>query len=807
MIKNYFKVAVRNLWKNKGYSLLNILGLAIGLATCMLILIYVRNDLSFDRYNKNFGRIYRVDSDINFGGTHMVLAVAPDPLGPTLKRDYPEVEQYVRFHDLGGIMVKRGDENISETKVIYVDSTLFDVFSLPMVEGNPSTALVSPHTVVITESIALKYFNTVHALGKTMIFNGSEPYRVTGVIRDIPDQSHFHFDFFLPMSQDNQSRGNIWLSNNFNTYILLRTGTDPASLASHFNEMINRYVGPQVQQAIHTSLADLKTKGNYIRYSLMPLGRIHLYSNKVGEFEPNGSIEFVYIFSVIALFILLIACVNFMNLSTARSSLRAREVGIRKVLGSMRKALIIQFLTESILVTAASLVLAIGLAFLLMPYFNQLSQRHLRLGLFTDPWVIPGLILLMVLVGGVAGSYPAFYLSGFRPIQVLKGKLAAGFRRSNLRNTLVVFQFFISIVLIIGTIVIDSQMNFIRHKKLGFDRDHVLIINNCYPLNDNARVFKTEVLHMSGVKDATMTGYLPTSGNRNDNSFFKSPSLEQTGAIQMQTWSIDEDYIPTLGMGIDAGRNFSRQFPSDSTGVILNQAAVKLLGWTDPVNKRLYTLKEMGSQDQIVYHVVGVVRDFNFNSLRQEITPMGLFLGKDNGSLAIRINTDDISGLIGRVEQKWKELAPSQPFSYEFMDDDFNKIYQADERTGKIFISFAIFAILIACLGLFGLTVYAGQLRIKEISIRKTLGASILSILSLLSLDFLKLILIAFLVASPVAWWAMNKWLQGFAYHIGLSWGIFLSAGILAVLIALLTVSVQVIRVAGSNPVNALRSE
>ncbi len=807
MLKNYFKVAIRNLWKSKGFSLLNILGLAIGLATCMLILIYVRNDLSFDRYNKNFARIYRVDADIIFGGSHLVLAAGPDPLGPTLKRDYPGVEQYVRFHDRGGLMVKRGDENISENRVIYADSTLFEVFSLPMIEGNPSTALVAPHTVVITESMARKYFNSVHALGKTMIFNGSDLYRVTGVIRDIPDQSHFHFDFFLPMSQDDQSRRNFWLGGNFNTYILLRPGTDPATVASHFEEMVNRYAGPQVQQAIHSSLAELKAKGNNFGYSLMPLGRIHLYSNKVGEFEPNGSIEFVYIFSVIALFILLIACVNFMNLSTARSSLRSREVGIRKVLGSLRKALIFQFLTESILVAAASLVLAVGIAFLMMPYFNQLSRRHLRLGLFTDPWTIPGLLLLMVLVGGVAGSYPAFYLSGFRPIQVLKGKLAAGFRRSNLRNTLVVFQFFISIVLIIGTIVIDSQMDYIRHKKLGFNRDHVLIINNCYPLNDNARAFKAEVLQMSGVQDATMTGFLPTGGNRNDNSFFKSSSLDQNGAIQMQTWTIDEDYIPTLGIGISAGRNFSRQFHTDSTGVILNQAAVKLLGWSDPVNKKLYTLKQFGSQELIAYHVVGVIRDFNFNSLRKEVTPMGLFLGNNNGNLAIRINTNDISGLIGRVEHQWKIMAPGQPFSYEFMDDDFNKIYQAEERTGKIFVSFAIFAILIACLGLFGLTVYAAQLRIKEISIRKTLGASVSSILSLLSMDFLKLILIAFLVASPVAWWAMNKWLQGFAYRIGLSWWIFLSAGILAIMIALLTVSVQVIRVAATNPVNALRSE
>jgi putative ABC transport system permease protein len=807
MIGNYIKVALRNLLKSKGFSLLNIAGLAMGLATCMLMLIYIKNDLSYDRYNKNFDRIYRVDADVNFGGSNMVLAVGPEPLGPTLKRDYPEVEQYVRFHNNGGISVRRGNNNIEENRVVYVDSTLFEVFTLPMLSGNPVTALVDPNSVVITETIAKKYFNSTNVVGQTMIFNGSEPYKITGVIQDIPEQSHFNFDFFLSHSKDEQMQQGFWLSDNFNTYILLRKGADPAKLSANFDALIHKYVEPQVQQVIHASMADLKAKGNYIRYSLMPLGRIHLHSDKVAELSPNSSIEYVYIFSAIALLILLIACVNFMNLSTARSSIRAREVGIRKVLGSLRKGLILQFLSESVLLSALAMLLAIAIAWLLLPYFNHLAQRTLHLGLFTDPWMIPGLIVLMLVVGLLAGSYPAFFLSGFKPILVLKGKLASGFNNSGLRNSLVIFQFVISIVLIVGTIVIYKQMGYIRNRKLGFDRDHVLIINDCYQLGNQARTFKTAVLGLSGVKSATMTGFLPTSSDRNDNTFFKSPTLQQTGAISMQAWVIDEDYIPTLHMEIKNGRNFLRQFPSDSNGVILNEAAVKLLGWKDPVNKRLYTIKESTSNDLNSYTVIGVVRDFNFNSMRQPVTPLGLFLGQENGSLAIRINTSDMEGLVSRIGEKWKTLAPAQPFSYEFMDDDFNKIYKAEERIGKIFISFAMFAILIACLGLFGLTIYAAQQRTKEIGIRKTLGASVTNILSLLTVDFLRLVLIAFIIASPIAWWGMRKWLSGFEYRVNLSWWIFLLAGCMAVFIALLTISVQILRVANSNPVKSLKTE
>ncbi len=807
MFKNYFKIAFRSLWKSKGFSAINIIGLAVGLATCLLIMFYVLDELGYDKYNENADRIYRVDGDIQFGGTHFVLAVASDPMGPTLKKDYPQVEKMVRFRGNGGFRVKKGNENVREDKVIYADSTLFDVFTLPMIEGDPKTALVEPNAIVITEKIARKYFNRTDVVGQNLIINDTSNFKITGVIKDIPVQSHFNFDFFVALSRSTESRQGNWLSNNFNTYILLQKGTDPAFIESRFPEVIRKYMGPQVQQALHASLDDLSKNGGHVRYSLTPLTKIHLYSDKVAELGVNSSIEYVYIFSAIAVFILLIACVNFMNLSTARSSGRAKEVGIRKVLGSLRSNLITQFLTESTLISFISLLLALLIAWLMLPYFNQLSGKEISMHLLSQPLVLPGLLLLILAVGLMAGSYPAFYLSAFKPIQVLKGKIASGFKGSWLRSGLVVFQFWISIILIIGTVVIYKQLNYIQNKKLGFNRDHVLIIQNCYPLGKQAKAFEEDILKLPGVESATMTGYLPTSRYRSDNGFFQDASLDQKSAMSIQTWSIDENYIPTLGMEMIKGRNFSPQFITDSSAVIINEAAAKLMNINDPINVKIYTLTDLKSRAVKAYTIVGVVKDFNFNSLRQQVTPMGLFLQEEKGDIAFRINTKNIPGLISQVESKWKTMASNQPFAYSFMDDDFNAIYNSEQRMGKISVSFSVLAILIACLGLFGLAAYAAEQRIKEIGIRKVLGATVSNIVSMLSKDFLKLVIISAIIAFPIAWWMMNKWLQDFAYRINISWWVFALAGIIAMAVALVTVCFQAIKAALMNPVKSLRTE
>ena len=828
MLKNYFKTAIRNLWRNKGFSAINIIGLAVGLATCLLIIIYVIDEWSYDRYNQKADRIYRLDGELKFGGNHFILASAPPLAGPSMLQDYPEVEQQTRFRGQGGLLVKKGNLNIREDKAVYADSTLFDVFTLPMISGDSHTALKEPHTVVITEKIARKYFNSTDIIGRTLTINDSVIYKVTGVIKDIPAQSHFNFDFFLPMCQLEDSRNtDQWLSYNFNTYVVLRKGADPAKLDAKLEGMIMKYIAPLVRSVINQSMADFRKSGNSVSFSLTPLTSIHLHSNKQGEISGNGNIQYVYIFSAIAAFILLIACVNFMNLSTARSSNRAKEVGVRKVLGSLRSHLITQFMAESILISFISMLLALGIAWLLLPYFNQMAAKEMSIGLFSRPWLAPALLGLVVLVGFLAGSYPAFFLSAFQPIAVLKGNrgnrrlrtrkergtklrrspLVAGFKTGLLRNSLVVFQFGISIFLMVGTVVIYNQLNYIRSKQLGFDRDHVLVLQNVYPLGERVKAFKEDLLKLPGVQGITMTGFLPTSNNRNDNSYFRSPDLDTKKAISMQTWTIDDQYIPVLGMKMLAGRNFSPQFPTDSDGVVINSAAARMMGLTNAIGEKLYDLQDVQTKKLKIWHIVGVVNDFNFNSLRDVVTPMALFLREDRGNLALRINSGNIPQLISRIENKWKTIAPSQPFHYSFMDDDFNAQYKTEQRMGYISLSFSLLAICIACLGLFGLAAYAAEQRTREIGIRKVLGATVTNIVGLLSMNFLKLVMLSAVIAFPLAWWAMHNWLQDFAYRVDISWKVFALAAFLSVAIALFTVSFQAIKAALSNPVKSLKAE
>jgi putative ABC transport system permease protein len=808
MFKNYLKIAFRNLWKSKGFSATNIIGLAIGLATCLLITLFVLDELSYDRYNKKADRIYRVDGDIKFGGNHFTLATAPDPMGITLKKDFPQVEQYVRLRKAGGLLIKKGNENVQENQVIYADSTLFDVFTLPMLDGNPQTALREPNSIVITETIARKYFNTTQAAGRNFIINNRDHYAVTGVIKDIPSQSHFNFDFFVSLCTRAESRSNNWLSNNFNTYILLKEGADPHKLEAQFDALVTKYVGPAVMQFMSINLEEFKKSGNYEKHQLTPLTSIHLYSDKEAELDANSSIQYVYIFSAIAFFILLIACVNFMNLSTARSANRAREVGVRKVLGSLKANLVKQFLTESILISCMAMVLALVLVFAMLPYFNHLAAKDIKLNMFAGPWLLPVLLLFVLITGLLAGSYPAFYLSSFKPIQVIKGKLAAGFKTSWFRSGLVVFQFAISIVLIIATMVIYKQLHYIQSHKPGFNREQVLVIHNATPLGSKAKAFREEVVKFPGVENITTTGYLPTNGWRNDNPVFADPTLEQKRAVSMQTWDVDDQYIPTLGMELVAGRNFSKEFPTDSAGIIINEAAAKMYGFSDPVGKNLYYIRDINHPESVsVMHIVGIVKDFNFNSLRQQVSPLSLMLGQNLGNMVLRIHSNDIHHLVAQIEKKYKNMAPGEPFNYSFMDEDFNNLYRTEQRMGVIAISFSALAILIACLGLFGLAAYAAEQRTKEIGIRKVLGATVSHITAMLSKDFLKLVVIAAIIAFPLAWWAMHSWLQDFAYRTTISWWVFIMAGVLAALIAVVTVSFQTIKAAIMNPVKSLRTE
>src|ERR1022692_3654666 len=573
MIRNYIKTAFRSLLKNKGFTAINVLGLALGLATCLLIVFYVLDELSYDRYNIKADRIYRINNDIKFGGNENSYAVSPGPTAAALKNDFPEIEQVARFRSRGGNQVKKGNEDIHEDMMVYADNSIFDIFTLPMISGDPANALTEPNTIVITERIAKKYFDRTNVAGQVLIFNDNEPYKITGVIKDIPRQSHFNFDFFIAMPGLPESKESSWLSNNFNTYILLKSGADYKKLAAKLPEFIRRHAGPQFESILHLTFDKFVQSGDYFRLGLIPLKKIHLESNSVVELAANGNIQYVYIFSAIAIFILLIACVNFMNLSTARSSNRAREVGVRRVLGSPRKYLIAQFLTESIMVTLAAAVIAVFIALASLPLFNQMSGKELTITSQIITWLLPVLFVIIILIGILAGSYPALFLSAFQPIDVLKGKLAAGFKGGKLRSFLVVFQFAISIFLIIGTLVIYNQLHYIQSKDLGYNRDHILIVQNVNVLGSSAKTFKQEVLHLSGVENATLTGALPTADYGNSNAFFKNPVLDQKNAVVTQQWDVDEDYISTLGIKMIAGRNFSKNMLTDSSALIINEAA------------------------------------------------------------------------------------------------------------------------------------------------------------------------------------------------------------------------------------------
>ena len=589
-----------------------------------------------------------------------------------------------------------------------------------------------------------------------------------------------------------------------------RPGTTRAEVQKDVDEVVTVYIGRALQEMFHSSAADLAKAGNHFRCPIFPLTDVHLYSDKSNELEANSNIQFVYIFSVIAALILLIACVNFMNLSTARSANRAKEVGIRKVAGSTKGHLILQFLTESILLSLFSLVLALGIAVLLLPMFNELAGKSLHPDVLFSGRLLPVLILLVLLVGCLAGSYPAFYLSSFQPIQVLKGKVAAGFKSSWLRSSLVVFQFFISIGLIVSTLVIYRQLHYIRNREVGYNRDQVLILHDTWSLGrDGTTNLRKNLLTLAGVTDATVTGDLPTVGGNQywQPGWFRDASLDARKAIFMTTLRVDDHYVPTLGMQIVKGRNIDlAQFPTDSTAILLNEAAVASLGVKDPLNLILYNHDDLFKT--ITYHVVGVVKDFNYNSMHDKIHPLIMVVNTYNWStMAVRFHTNDAFSLVRQVESKFHAAKQGLPFSYTFMDNDFDKLYHAEQQTGRIFISFAVFAILIACLGLFGLVTYAAEQRTKEIGIRKVLGAQVSGIVALLSRDFTMLVGIAALIAFPVAWWAMYKWLETFAYRTEISWWIFLVAGAVALAIALLTVSIQTVRAALANPVKSLRSE
>ena len=801
MIRNYIKTAYRSLLKNKGFTFLNVLGLSVGLATCLLIVFYVVDELSYDKYNTNAANIYRMTVDAKLNGNAGVYATTEVNWKDVLKTNFPEIEKTTRMINKDGLYlspqkfyVKKDNGNILENKVVFTESSLFDMFTLPMVDGSPSTALDEPRTAVITESTAKKYFNKVNVVGQTLTINDSNIYKITGVIKDIPSQSHFNYDFFLSFSSRGESKSTSWGYSGLHNYLQLKPGADVKKLEGELTKMdIKNSFNPTAWT----------TGDNHLKIVLTPLLDIHLRDSSQYALSPAGSMQYVYIFSMIAIFILLIACVNFMNLSTARSSNRAKEVGVRKVLGSARKYLVAQFLTESLLVTLTSTILAVGLAWILLPLFNQMAGKQLAFTSDNLTWLLPSLLVIVLVVGFLAGSYPAFFLSAFQPIDVLKGKIAKGFKGSFLRSFLVIFQFSISIFLIIGTLVIYNQLNYIHNKSLGFDRNQVLVVKNTNVLGKQADILKKELKQLPGVVNTSMSSYQPTGDENLKTGLFPDATIDIKKDILTEFWTVDEDYINTMGIQLVDGRNFSNQMATDSAAIIVNQAFIEKFGRKNPIDQTVYR-----DFDKVrPYHIIGVVKDFNYASLHEKIAPLALVYAPDNGALSVRMHTSNLTGLMLQIENKWKQVSPNQQFSYSFMDEDFDATYRTEQRIGTIFISFSTLAIVIACLGLFGLAAYAAEQRNKEIGIRKVLGASVSTIVGMLSMDFIKLVLISILIATPLAWWAMNRWLQDFAYRVNIQWYVLATAGIIAVLIAFFTISFQSVKAALGNPVDSLRSE
>lgn len=816
MFKNYFTIALRNLKKHKFYSFINIFGLSIGVAICLIISLFVFNEFSFDKHFKDSDRIYRVHSDIIFGGTRWNTVLAPAPMAEALEEDYPEVEAAVHFRTRGSYLVKRENENIKENKVVWAGKHFFEVFDIPLIEGSKVGILSEPQTMAISESAAKRHFAEENPIGKSLTLDNDKIYRITGVYKDIPVNSHFHFDFLLSAEGLDEAQEDVWLSNNFQTYLKLREGSNYQDLEAKFPALVKKHIEPEFIRILGegSSLATIESQGGKLVFDLQPLTDIHLKSDLQGEFEPNFNITYVYLFIAIALFILIIACINFMNLSTARSANRAKEVGIRKVLGSLRYHLIRQFLMESILLSSISFMIAIPLVSLLLPFFNDLAGRALVLP-FSQLNFYLILLAGAIFTGLLAGIYPSFFLSGFKPVSILKGKVSLGMKSGIIRSSLVVFQFAISLVLIIATIVVYKQLDFIQTEKIGFNKDQIITIDDVYVLDNKAETFKKEVLANSMIVSGTISGYLPVANTwRNDTQWWsegKDP-LQTENLVSLQNWQVDYDYISTLEMNILSGRDFSTQFPSDSNAVILNEAAAAKFNFEgDPVGNKIMTIANFDGAnfEQLEEKtVVGIVENFNFESLKKNIGPVMIFIAdQPRGIASFRFQSADTEAVVALLESKWNELAPGQPFTYSFLDERFGSMYASEMRLGKVFGIFAGFAILIACLGLFALTAFTAEQRTKEIGIRKVLGSSVSSIVFLLSKELTKLVLIAFIIASPVAWWAMNKWLENYQFKVNLGWQIFLVAGIFVSAIAIMTISYQSIKAALSNPVDSLKSE
>jgi putative ABC transport system permease protein len=815
MIRNYLKIAFRSLLKQRVYTLINILGLSTGIASCLLIVMFVQDEFSYDQFHLKRDQIYKVVLERKYPNHSTHYAIIPHSYADVMSRDFAEIADVVKmggpFNNVTVTYKNRQDEEkqFEENFVMAADSNFFQMFSIKLLKGDAGNVLLNTNDLVITEATARRYFENEEPIGKTLrLFN--QDYTVTGVCENVPENSHLKFDFLAHWTDENFGGGREtnFISFTIHAYIALKPGTDPKALEAKFPKMVDTYAAAQIERDLGKSWEDYKKEGNGYRYFLQPLTSIHLDPlNIEAKMRPGGNINYVYFLIAVAVLILVIACINFMNLATARSAERAREVGVRKTMGSLKGQLVSQFLTESVLLSLLATALAIGIVYSALPYFNQLAGKQLE--------VTFGIGLVLVLlgaalfVGSLAGSYPAFVLSAFNPVVVMKGSFGASAKGAWLRNGLVVFQFFISIVLIVGTLVVTEQMQYMQNKSLGYDKDQIMVVERAFALGNKYQTFLDEVKSFPDVQQTA--GAFAMLGRQRD---FYGAQWQPEGASEILTtknMAIDDDLATTIGFEFTEGRGYAKE-TNDSLSIILNETAVRTLELKDPIGKKLTQMQRTPDGNVAVqYTIIGVIKDFNFQSLRDIITPLTIqsteSFGGGIGYAYIKIKGEHISSVASAVEKKWKEFVPGQSFKYSFLDENLNTLYEDEKRAGQIFGVFSALAILIACVGLFGLAAYTASLRTKEIGIRKVLGASVPGVILLLSKDFTRLILIAFVLAVPLGWYVMNTWLEGFAYRIELGASVFFIAGAIALAISWVTVSYQSIKAAVVNPAKSLRSE
>ncbi|MCU0462476.1 MAG: ABC transporter permease [Bacteroidales bacterium] len=808
MLKNFFINAIRSMRKQRGYVLINVGGLAIGLTSFLFITLYVVHELSYDRFNKNYENIYRLKVVGRLAGGELDQAVTAAPMSQAMLTDYPEVLNSTRVIQMGAWLMVFGENKFNEDGVLFADSTFFSVFDFKLLRGDPETALVRPRSIILTEEYAKKYFGNVDPMGqKIMVEVDTIFYTVTGVVRDVPDNSHIKFDMLASMSTYPRiANFPNWISHNFYTYIVVKDGIDKSVLQDKFQGMLIKYVGPQIQQFLGYSLDDFKKSGNDFGYALEPLKDIHLKGATQYNLEPAGSPSTVYIFAVIALLILVIAIINYINLATAKSAGRAKEVGIKKVAGINKSGLVTQFLGESLIIVTIATILALLMVYALTPFFNQLIGKELSVSLFDNAAGILSLVALILVVGISAGSYPAFILASFNPVEVLKGTLNPGSMSKNLRGLLVVLQFTVSIVIIIGSIIVYNQLNFMTKKDLGFNKENLVIIRRPDAFFRQLEPFRDQLLQIPGVEKVGFSRQVPGT-NFNNNAFLNDEDPEKKTYLLQQA-QVSLDFPQALGVQLLEGRFFSREYGTDSTAVLINEAAVRSLGLKDPVGKNI--LQPIGPQQFQKLKIIGVMKDFNITSLHKAIEPVCFTVLRPGGGdqyATVRLTGENIPATIREIEQKWNSFTTMQPFQHEFFSDTWNNLYSSELKTGKIFILFSVLAVFIACLGLLGLITFITNKRTKEIGIRKTYGASIQVVLRLLSREVVFLILISSLIAYPIAYFGSKYWLNGFASKVSISPFVYILATLAALVIGWLSISYQTIKAASYNPAKALRIE